>query len=383
MANSKDFYEVLGISRSASKDEIKSAYRKLAKQYHPDVNKESGAEAKFKETQEAYDTLYDDQKRQMYDQLGHDRYKSGMQQGGAGGPGGPGGFSGGDFGDLGDIFSAFFGGGGQQRRAARPSNEPQKGNDELMRLTISFMEAVNGKRVEQTFNVDSVCPDCKGTGAKTPQDITTCSQCNGRGVVRQVQQSLFGRVEREAVCPNCGGRGKIISNKCTTCRGGGYVRAQKQGSFQIPAGVNTGFQIRLQGYGGRGANGGPSGDLYIEIVVRPHKQFHREGNDVKIEIPVSFFDAILGAEMSVPTVYGVVTVKIPPGSKDGDVLRLRTQGIKNAHSNRTGDEYIVLKVQIPTRLERQQKDLIEQYRVASAKENAEQQDKFLKSIQRS
>ena len=378
MANEKNFYDVLGVSKTASQDEIKSAYRKLAKQYHPDVNKEPGAETKFKEAAAAYEILGDTNKRTQYDQLGHEVFTNRQQTGG--GPGGPGagGFSG--FGaDINDIFSQFFGGGGsrQQQQAG-----PRRGDDQILRMTVSFMDAIKGTTFRKSFQTSTLCPHCNGSGAQSPSDIHTCGQCRGTGRIRQTANTLFGQVQREAVCPNCGGTGKTITNKCTSCRGSGYVRANKDASITIPAGMPNGYQVKLPGFGGSGAQGGPSGDLYIEFTITKHKQFRREGNDIHIDIPIFFYDAVLGAEVVIPSVYGDGKVKIPAGSKDGDVLRLRGQGVKNVAQNRTGDQFIHLSLLLPKKLNNRQKELISDYKLQAAREDEEEYNKFLKSIQR-
>lgn len=382
MASSNNYYDVLGVSKNASKDEIKSAYRKLAKQYHPDVNQEPGAEDKFKQVQEAYDTLYDDQKRAVYDQVGHDNYKQNTAQGGpgagAGGFGGQGGFGG--FDDLNDIFASFFGGGARKQQAN--PNAPRKGNDELYQLKISFMEAVKGKKATLNLNIDEACQVCHGSGAKTPKDIVTCPRCKGSGHVTQVSNSLFGQMRQEVTCPDCRGKGKIIKEACDNCRGSGYTRNKKDISVNIPSGINTGQQLRFPGYGGRGANGGPNGDLYVEIEVTPHKQFKRDGQDIHLDVPINFYDAILGTTITVPTVHDDVEVKIPAGAKDGQILRLKGKGINKVNTKNFGDQFIHLIVLIPEKLDRKQKDLIETYKASDEKKAKADYEKFLKSIQR-
>lgn len=382
MAEKRDFYEVLGVAKSASKDEIKSAYRKLAKVYHPD-NKETGDETKFKEIQEAYDVLYDDKKRQMYDQFGH----AAFEQGAGGGPGanpfggGFGGFGGGFEGDidLGDIFSSFFGGGGRRRSAQ--SNGPTRGQDVLMHLNISFMDAVNGKKVDININHDETCPDCNGTGAKNPNNIQSCSYCKGSGRIRAQRRSLFGVMETEEVCPQCGGSGKIITEKCPTCGGRKNIRRKKTLTINIPAGINTGQQIRQQGMGEIGANSGPHGDLYIEIHVQAHPNFQRDGNDIHITIPLDFIDAILGCNIDVPTVYGDKTLQVPAGTQPGQILRMKGHGIKDLRSGKPGDQYVHLDIKIPTSLSKEQRKALEDYRNAS-KNNESFFQKFMKAFKR-
>lgn len=373
MAEKNDYYETLGVSKTASKDDIKSAYRKLAKKYHPD-NKETGNEAKFKEVQEAYDILYDDQKRRTYDQFGHAAFEQG-----AGGAGGGNPFSGFGFGDegvdLGDIFSSFFGGGA--RRSSGSNAGPRKGNDSLLRVKVDFMDTILGRDIEIPVEVDEKCPRCNGTGAKDASSIKTCPHCNGKGYIRVQRRSLFGVVEQQEVCPQCGGKGKIVTNKCPDCAGQGYLHKRKNVKVHILAGINNGQQIRVTGMGERGVNGGENGDLYVEIVVKPHKYFVREGNDIKLEIPLDFVDAILGTTIEVPTVYGDVQVTIPAGTQPNTVLRLKGQGVKDLRTGKPGDQYIKVIIQMPTSLSKDQKELLEKY-----KEKSKDTDNIFKKFQK-
>lgn len=365
MAKKRDYYEILGVSKTASKDEIKSSYRKLAKKYHPD-NKETGDEAKFKEVQEAYDVLFDDQKRSAYDKFGHAAFE---QTGGGPAGGNPfSGFSG--FGEdinLGDIFGSFFGGGSSR---ARRQTGPIRGEDVLMRLRIDFMDAVNGKDEEVSFDFDDDCPHCHGTGAETPDDIKTCSTCHGRGTITRQQRSLFGVVNSETVCPDCGGTGRIISKKCSVCGGTGHKKVKKTQKIHIPVGINNGQQIRLQGMGGAGSNGGGHGDLYIEINIKDHPYFKRERNDIHLDVPLDFVDAILGTKIEVPTVNGDMLVTIPEGTQPGQVLRLKGQGIKDLRTGKPGDQYIHLDIKSPTSLNKKQKEALLAYQEASKKEES-------------
>ena len=371
----RDYYEVLGVAKTASKDEIKSAYRKLAKKYHPD-NKETGDEAKFKEVQEAYDILYDDQKRDAYNQFGHAAFE---QTGGGPAGGNPfgGGFSG--FGEdinLGDIFSSFFGGGGS-RRASRTG--PQRGDDVLMKFRINFMDAVTGKDEEVTFDYDEDCPHCHGSGAESPSDIKTCPKCGGKGTIIRQQRGIFGMMNTEAICPDCGGAGRTISKKCSVCNGSGHKRVKKTTKIHIPVGINNGQQIRLQGMGGAGTNGGEHGDLYIEINIKEHPYFKRERNDVHLTVPLDFVDAILGTKIEVPTVNGNVLLTIPEGTQPGQTLRMRGQGIKDLRNGKPGDQYVHLDIKSPNGLNRKQKEALQEY-----KENTKESDtsyyKFKKSF---
>lgn len=358
MAEKRDYYEVLGVQKNASKDEIKSSYRKLAKKYHPD-NKETGSEAKFKEVQEAYDILYDDQKRSAYDQFGHAAFEqAGGNPGGNPFNGGFGGF--GDGVDLGDIFSSFFGGGSRRQRS-NPT-EPRRGNDTVMRVKVDFMDAILGRDVNISINVDEKCSTCNGTGARSASDIKTCSHCGGRGYVNTQRRSLFGVVQSQEECPYCGGTGKIIENKCPDCGGKGYIRKKKEVKVHILAGINNGQQIRVSGMGERGYNGGPNGDLYVEVVIKPHSTFQRDGNDIHIEVPLDAVDAALGTKLDIPTVYGDVTLVIPAGTQPGQVMRMKGQGVKDLRTGKPGDQYVHLNIKIPTVLSKEQKELLEKYK---------------------
>ena len=357
MAEKRDLYEVLGVAKSASKDEIKSAYRKLAKTYHPD-NHETGNADKFKEVQEAYDILYDDQKRSAYDQFGFAAFEQGAGQPGANPfDGGFGGF-GGEGVDLGDIFSSFFGGG----RSQRASTGPRRGNDSIVRVKVDFMDTITGRDIEIPLTIDEQCKSCFGTGAKTPNDIKSCPSCNGRGYVRVTRRSLFGTIEQQEVCDRCGGSGKVVTNKCPNCGGKGYNRVKKNVKVHIIAGINNGQQIRVQGLGERGANGGPNGDLFVEVNVKPHEYFKRDGNDIHLTIPIDFVDAILGTNVDVPTVYGNASLVIPSGTQPGQVFRMRGQGVKDLRSGRPGDQYVHLDIKMPTSLTKKQKELLVKYK---------------------
>ncbi len=376
----RDFYEVLGISKSASKDEIKSAYRKLAKKYHPDLNHEPGAADKFKEVQEAYDILYDDKKRQMYDQFGMAAFEQGASTGGAGNPFQGGGFSSQGFGDidLGDIFSSFFGGG---TRSSRQSYGPRRGDDTLQRIRVPFMDAVLGKKVLVPVSYDEKCVTCNGTGAKSASDIETCPNCQGKGYVKTQQRTIFGVMEGQSTCPKCGGTGKIIKEKCPDCQGKGYKHIKRDMEVNIPAGINEGQQIVIRGKGGRGVNGGDNGDLYLEIVIIPHEYFKRDGNDIHIDVPISFIDATLGKKIDVPTVYGDVEVDIPSGTQPNQILRLKGRGVKDLRKGTPGDEYIHVQIKTPTKLSKEQKELLEQFRKTEDKEESFF-DKFKKNFKK-
>ena len=362
MASKRDYYEVLGVSKSASKDDIKSAYRKLAKKYHPD-NKETGDEAKFKEVQEAYDILYDDQKRSAYDQFGHAAFE---QTGGGPAGGNPFGGGFGGFGEdinLGDIFGQFFGGGARSR--ARSSTGPIRGRDLAMQVQVEFMDAINGKVVPVTINHDETCEACHGSGAKSADAIKTCPTCHGSGRVIRQHQSLFGVMQEEVACPQCGGAGKIITDKCPSCGGKGYNRKKKTINLNIRPGINTGQQLRQPGYGEAGQRGGQPGDMYFEIYVKPHPYFKREGNDIHIEIPLDFVDAILGTTIDIPTVYGDKSLAIPAGTQPNQILRMKGHGVKDFRTGKPGDQYVHLNIKMPTNITRDQKRILEEYKNTS------------------
>lgn len=347
MSNKRDYYEVLGVSKSASKDEIKKAYRKLSKQYHPDINKEPGADEKFKEIAEAYEVLSDDTKKAHYDQFGHADPNQGF--------GGFDGFGGGGFGGFEDIFSSFFGGGGSTRR--RDPNAPRAGNDLQFQMTISFEDAVFGKETEIDIPRDEPCETCNGSGAKPGTKPDTCSTCKGRG---QIQQQT-GPFVTQRTCPTCSGTGQEIKDKCTTCKGKGTTRKHRKIKVKIPAGVDNGQQLRVAGQGEPGFNGGPAGDLYVSFRVKEHEFFEREEDDVYCEFPITFVQAALGDEVEVPTLYGRIKLKIPAGTQTGTKFRLKEKGIQNVRGFGKGDQYIFVKIVTPTKLTEKQKQLLQEF----------------------
>lgn len=365
----RDFYEVLGINKNATKDEIKSAYRKLAKKYHPDLNHDADAPEKFKEVQEAYDILYDDKKRQMYDQFGMAAFEQGASTGGAGNPFQGGGFSSQGFGgvDLGDIFNSFFG--GSTRRSSNNVG-PRRGDDTLQRVRINFMDAINGRKITVPVSYDERCDACGGTGAKTPNDVHTCDQCGGKGYINTTQRTIFGAMQSQSVCPKCGGSGRIVTDKCPKCNGKGYNHIKRDLEVNVPAGINEGQQILIKGKGERGVNGGDNGDLYLEIVITPHKFFKRDGNDIHIDIPISFVDATLGKKIDVPTVYGDVEVEVPAGTQPNQILRLKGRGIKDMRKGTPGDQYIHMQIKTPTKISKEQKSLLEQFQAKEGKSDS-------------
>ncbi|HEY4537221.1 MAG TPA: molecular chaperone DnaJ [Erysipelothrix sp.] len=352
MAQKRDYYEVLGVGKSASADEIKRAYRKLAKKYHPDVNKEEGAEEKFKEVQEAYEVLSDQSKRANYDQFGHAAFD---QNGGFGG--GFEGFSGG----FDDIFSSFFGG-GFGGGTSRQANQPRKGQDRFMSLTIDFMEAIFGAEKTINLTVEETCTTCHGSGAYSKSDVKTCATCHGTGQTVSQQRTPFGVFQTQTTCPDCSGTGETITRFCDDCKGNGYISKKISVDIKIPEGIVSGQQLRVSGKGERGYNGGPNGDLFIEIIVGTHKYFRREANNIHIEIPLSVVDATLGTEVEVPTVHGDVTLKIPAGTQPNTKFRLREKGVKDLRTGRVGDQYVEVKLEVPKKLSRHDKELFEQLR---------------------
>ncbi|MFV0255036.1 MAG: molecular chaperone DnaJ [Erysipelotrichaceae bacterium] len=356
----RDYYEILGINKNAEQSEIKKAYRKLAKKYHPDVNKEAGADVKFKEVQEAYDCLADANKKAQYDQFGHAAFDQNSGFGSQGGFGGAGGFE-----DFGDIFSSFFGGGFGGGR--RQSNAPRKGQDRLMRMSIDFMEAIKGKTASIQLDVDEKCGSCNGSGAHSSSDIKNCTTCNGQGRVMSQQRTAFGVFQQETICPHCHGSGKEIKNKCKKCHGSGYEHKTVKVDIKIPAGINTGQQLRISGKGEAGLNGGPNGDLIVEILVKNHKNFIRDGKNIHIKIPISLTDAVLGAKIDVPTVYGDVELKIPEGTQPNTQFRLKGKGVIDIRGGSHGDQYVEVSVDIPKRLSVEEKDLFNKIKLKQSK----------------
>lgn len=357
MASSRDYYEVLGVSKTASDAEIKSAFRKLAKKYHPD-NKETGDEAKFKELGEAYATLSDESKRKQYDQFGHDAYTQGASQGGFGGGfEGFGGFSADDI-DLSSIFGDLFGGGmfGGGGRSSR-RNRPQKGEDSLVNVDLTFEEAVFGCKKTINVDLDTECDQCSGKGGTGEE---TCSTCGGRGRVVSQKTTMFGVFQSETTCPTCKGTGKTFKNTCHKCNGKGHFMKNKDIEVTVPEGVDNGHQMKITGKGGAGYNGGPNGDIYLEFRVKDHPLFERKENDIYVEVPITITDAVLGCKKEVPTLTGSVILTIDAGTQSGDQLRLRGKGVKDPTSSKKGDMYVVINVVIPSKLDRNQKNLFKE-----------------------
>lgn len=361
MATKRDYYEVLGISKSASEAEIKSAFRKKAKEFHPDLNKDNPEAAeKFKEAQEAYSVLSDENKRKMYDQYGH----AGVGNNGPG-AGGFGGFSGGfdasDF-DFGDIFDSIFGSAGGFGGFSsfggnkNTSQRSHRGSDVLMRMDIDFEEAVFG--TEKQFNLDVIeaCDECHGKGGF---DAEQCSTCHGSGTVTTQQQTILGSFLSKSTCPDCNGLGKVYKRKCGECNGTGKIQKNKKITINVPAGINTGDRLRVSGKGNPGSNGGDNGDLYLEFIVSEHEYYIRDNDDIYLEVPITITEAILGCKKTIPTLYGNVKLNISAGTNSGDKQRIRGKGIDNKYRKHKGDMYVLFKVYTPKRLSREQKNLIE------------------------
>lgn len=356
----RDYYEVLGVSKNATEDEIKKAYRKLAKQYHPDLHPgDKECEEKFKELNEAAEVLGDPEKRKKYDQFGHAAFDPNAGFGGAGGSGfggfgdfgGFGGF--GDiFGDLGDIFG--FGGGSSSARR----NGPQRGESVRVGVTLTFEEAAFGCKKEITVGRVEECPDCHGSGCAAGTTAETCPDCHGTGTVRTTKRTPFGMVQSTGACPKCGGTGKIIHQPCPTCRGKGAIRRNKKITVNIPAGIDDGQTVSLKGQGNSGANGGPAGDLLVTVAVRDSDKFERDGSNVLSEVEVSFTQAALGADLQVDTIDGKVKLTIPEGTQPGTIFRLRGKGIPFLRGSGRGDQYVTVNVAVPKSLNSHQKDAL-------------------------
>ncbi len=356
MAEKRDYYEVLGVSKNATEDDLKKAYRKVAKQYHPDLHPgDKEAEAKFKEANEAYAVLSDPQKRQQYDQFGHAAFD---QSAGGGGFGG--GFSG--FGDFGDIFDSFFGdgfggfGGGGTRR-----NGQQRGRDLQKSVKISFKESVFGVKKEISVTKNERCSECNGSGAAKGTSPETCSGCNGSGTVRKVQRTPIGNIQTTGTCPSCNGTGKIIKNPCKNCNGNGVERKTKKIEINIPAGIDDGQAITLRGEGEPGKNNGPMGDLYIEIQVTPDKIFKRSGFDIYVELPITYAEAALGGKVVVPTISEKIEMTIPEGTQHGAKFMLKGKGIPYLRGGGVGNQYVIVKLEVPKKLNQKQKDLLKKF----------------------
>jgi len=349
MATKRDYYEVLGIPKSASQDEIKNAFRTLARKYHPDVNKEPDAEEKFKEINEAYGVLSDPEKRAAYDRYGPEGVSfQGMPD-----------FTSMDLSDILEGLFGFGGFGGMGGSSRRTRNAPRRGADLSSKIRISFEEAAFGTEKEIDITRDEKCPTCGGSGAEPGTRPVTCSTCRGSGEVRRVQQTFLGSMVQVQTCPTCNGRGEVIEHPCHTCHGSGLVRRTTKRKVSIPAGVDNGNQIRIIGEGQPGVNGGPSGNFYLELEVEPHPYFRRSGNDILLDVDINVAQAALGDEITVPTLDGEEKLRIPPGTQPGKVFKLRNKGIPVLNRNSRGDQLVTVNVQIPTQLTEEQKALLE------------------------
>ncbi len=375
--NKRDYYEVLGVSKTASADEIKKAYRSLAKKYHPDMNPgDKEAEVKFKEANEAYEVLSDADKRAKYDQYGHAAFDPSM--GGGSGFGGFGGFGGADF-DFGDIFSSFFGGGGGSSRSSR--NMPIDGDDVLVRITIDFNEAVFGCKKEISFSRIEGCPECSATGAEKGTKPETCATCRGTGRVTVQQQTMLGYMQTQRACSACRGTGKIIKTPCKNCNGKAYVKVNKKLEVAIPAGIDSQQRIVLRSQGSAGRNGGVAGDLVIEVRVKEDKIFTRRGNNVYCDIPISFTEAALGAEIDIPTLDGKTEkYNVPEGTQTGTNFTLRGKGIADINTKRKGDVIITVVVETPRNLNTEQKKLLRDFAETLGENNTGKERSFFKKL---
>ena len=363
--NNTEYYDRLGVSKDASQDEINRAYRKMSKKYHPDSNKEPGAEEKYKVVQEAYETLSDDQKRAAYDQYGPDGAN------GFGGQGGFGGFDGGaGFGGFEDIFSSFFGGG-----ATRNPNAPRQGDDLQYRVNLSFEEAIFGAEKEVHYNREATCKTCSGSGAKPGTSPVTCGRCHGQGVINVDTQTPLGMMRRQVTCDVCHGTGQEIKEPCQTCHGTGHEKQSHKVSVKIPAGVETGQQIRLAGQGEAGFNGGPYGDLFVIINVNPSDKFTRDGSTIYYTLNISFVQAALGDTVEVPTVHGNVEMTIPAGTQTGKTFRLKGKGAPRLRGGSQGDQHVTVKIVTPTKLNDAQKEALLAFAKASGDEKIAPQKK--------
>ncbi len=363
----KDYYEVLGLSRGASADDIKKAYRKLSKELHPDKHSSTGsgeakkeAERKFKEVNEAYEVLSNPQKKQMYDQFGTAGNGAGGFNPGAGFSGGFGGFdfssfTGGDAGNFSDLFESFFGGGRSR------AQEREQGDDKELTVTIPFLESVTGARKTFSIRTFVTCDHCNGSGAEKGSAVVTCKECGGTGQVTRTAQSFFGTIQQRTLCPVCRGSGKVPEKPCSQCRGEGRLQRSHEVVVDIPPGIDDGQRLRLRGQGDAGRQGSAAGDLYVQVRVQPDKRFRREGDDVHTELTVFALDAILGAERPVETVHGPVMLKIPEGTQPDQVLRIKGKGMPVLNTSRHGDQYVTVKVEIPKKLSREERKILEEW----------------------
>ena len=374
----RDYYEVLGVSKGASEDEIKKAYKKMARKYHPDLNPgDKSAEEKFKEVNEAYEVLSDANKKARYDQYGHAGVDPNFGAGGFGG-----GFDGGfDFSDLGDIFGSFFGGGFGGGRRTNPY-APQRGESIRLAVTISFEEAAFGCEKEVTVERYETCDTCHGSGCAPGTSPEVCPDCHGTGTVQQRRQTPMGVFATSSPCPKCGGKGRIIHQPCKDCRGSGMMRKRRTIQASIPAGIDNGQTISIRGQGNAGRNGGPAGDLLITITVRPHELFRREGTSVLCEAPITFTQAVLGAELEIPTIDGKVKYTLPEGTQSGTTFRLKGKGIPSINGRGRGDQYVTVYIETPRNLNKEQREALKKFAEAMGENAGEEQKPFFKKFKK-
>ena len=375
MAEKRDYYEVLGVSKSASDDEIKKAYRKQAKKFHPDLHPDDkAAEDGFKEVNEAYEILSSNDKKSRYDSYGH----AGVDPsyGGGGGGGGYGGFDAGDI-DLGDLFGSFFGGGNRQR--ANP-NAPRRGADIRASVAISFMEAAKGCKKTISVTNQDTCPDCSGSGAAKGTSPQSCPDCGGRGTVNVQQRTPFGVMQSSRPCNRCSGKGKIIASPCKKCSGGGRVTNSKKIEVAIPAGINDDQSLAMRGLGDKGINGGPAGDVIVIISVRPDPLFERDNYDVWVTVPITYSQAVIGDSIVVPTVDGKVEYTVPDGTQSGTTFRLKNKGIQYLNGKGRGDQYVKVMVEVPKKLTKVQREALKSFEDTLKEENYEHRKGFFKTI---
>ncbi|MGI5887759.1 MAG: molecular chaperone DnaJ [Oscillospiraceae bacterium] len=388
MAEKRDYYEVLGVDRNASEDDIKAQYRKLAKKYHPDLNPgDKQAEEKFKEINEAYEILSDKDKRAKYDQFGmagvDPTYGAGSTYGGAGGYGV----------DLGDLFNSFFGGspfgdtgfggGTYTRTRRRTANAPQDGTDIHARIVLTFMEAAKGCKKTIELNVNEACPDCRGTGAAPGTQVKVCSACNGTGYVTVQQNGIFGTMmQTTRPCSVCGGTGRVIEKPCSRCRGTGFVKNRRRIEITVPAGINDDQSLQIRGRGNEGKNGGSPGDVIVTVSIQPDTLFMRNGNDVIVNLPLTYTEAALGCTVKVPTIDGLVELKIPDGTQSGRVFRLRGKGIQHVNGTGRGDQLVQVMVEVPKRLSREQKQMLQEFGKSIQDKNQEERKKFNENVRK-
>lgn len=380
MAEKRDYYEVLGISRNASEDEIKKAYRSMAKKYHPDLNPgDKTAEEKFKEVNEAYEVLSDATKKARYDQFGHAGVDPSYGGGGYAG-GTTGGFGG--FGDMSDIFEGIFGGfggfGGTSRRSNQ--NAPRRGRDIQKNITIDFMEACKGCTKDVKIERMETCDECSGKGTANGQSPEVCPECHGTGSVNVTQRTPFGMISSAKTCTRCGGKGKVINNPCAKCHGEGRTRITKTVTVNIPAGIDNGQTLQSGGEGDRGANGGPSGDLLLNVTIRPDLIFERDGFDIHCEIPITYTQATLGDEITVPTIDGKVKYNISEGTQTGTIFRLKGKGVQKLHRSDRGDQYVHVYVEVPKNLNKKQKDALKEFENTLNDKNYQKRQSFFDKL---